>query len=101
MPTVMAYACAKNWRAHGTWNWKKTNQDYFQPLSDPHIPNCNGDSIAIEEGEAEDVEMAEDQTLDEMNIDNEIRDGNENKILQDNSEGIKIANENLMIFWKA
>ena len=85
------------------WNLEleKANQDYFQPLSDPHIPNCNGDSIAIEEGEAEDVEMAEDQTLDEMNIDNEIRDGNENEILQDNSEGIRIANENLMIFWKA
>ena len=79
----------------GTWNWKKTNPDYFQPLSDPHIPNCIGDSISIEEGEAEDVELAEDQTLDEMNIDNEIEDGNENKILQDNSERIKIANEKL------
>ena len=49
----------------------------------------------IEEGEAEDVELAEDQTLDEMNIDNEIEDGNENEILQDNSERIKIANEKL------
>ena len=74
---------------------KKTNPDYFQPLSDPHIPNCIGDSISIEEGEAEDVELAEDQTLDEMNIDNEIEDGNENEILQDNSERIKIANEKL------
>ena len=45
----------------------------------------------IEEGEAEDVELAEDQTLDEMNIE----DGNENEILQDNSERIKIANEKL------
>ena len=30
-----------------------------------------------------------------MNIDNEIEDGNENEILQDNSERIKIANEKL------
>ena len=81
------------WMELGTG--KKTNLDYFQPLSDPHIPNCIGDSISIEEGEAEDVELAEDQTLDEMNIDNEIEDGNENEILQDNSERIKIANEKL------
>ena len=81
------------WMELGTG--KKTNLDYFQPLSDPHIPNCIGDSISTEEGEAEDVELAEDQTLDEMNIDNEIEDGNENEILQDNSERIKIANEKL------